>query len=53
MVEMLKFKKLPKKKWWKPKNFLLQANPLVQSKYSTIDNIFLSYKLVEHYFSQF
>jgi len=49
---MLKFLKNAKKQnGGNPWTFYLQPCSLVQSKYSIIDNIFLSYNLVEHYFS--
>ncbi len=34
--------------WWKPKSFLLQVGSPLQSRCPIIDNIFLSYTLVEH-----
>jgi hypothetical protein len=34
-------------------NFLLKANPLLQIMYPIVDNIFVSYNLVEHYVSSF
>jgi hypothetical protein len=37
--------------WWKSTSFLLQANPPLESEYSIIDNISLSYNLVEYYIS--
>jgi len=34
-------------------SFLFKANPLLQIMYPIIDNIFVSYNLVEHYVSSF
>ncbi len=39
--------------WWKPMRFLFKVNPLLQIMYPIIDNIFVSYNLVEHYVSSF
>jgi len=39
--------------WWKPMRFLFKANPLLQIMYPIIDNIFVSYNLVEHYVLSF
>jgi hypothetical protein len=41
------------KNWWKPRRFFLQSNPPLQSKFPRIDNIFLSYRLMENYVSPF
>jgi hypothetical protein len=52
---MGKFKEITRedkntKKWVEPRSFLLQANPPLESTYPIIiDNISLSYNLVEHF----
>jgi hypothetical protein len=53
---MLKIKEITwerklQKKLMKLRSFLFQANPPLESEYPIIDNISLSYNLVEHYVS--
>ncbi len=57
LFELLKFKEFHEKEniknWWKPRRFFLQSSPPLQCKFPRIDNISLSYRLVEYYVSPF
>jgi hypothetical protein len=57
LFEMLKFIEFQEKEnfknWCKPRRFFLQSSRPLQCKFPRIDNISLSYRLVENYVSPF
>jgi hypothetical protein len=57
LFEMLKFKLITRDRefffFGEPRTFLLQASAPLETKYPTIDNIFLSYNLLKYWVSPF